>query len=123
MAKINVKLLRKVQKHILAEPKRVNMGTFIYRKKDEPDMCEKWPACGTVACIAGWAVTLSQKKEMNYNAIPERARRLLGLDWEQANYLFYDRPCMVMATPQTAAHAQQTAKLIDHFIAIKGKTA
>jgi hypothetical protein len=102
--KINVKLLRKVRRHILAEPKRVNMGRFIYRKED----------CGTVACIAGWAVTLSGE-ELPYH-ISARAEELLGLNWRQASYLFYDAPNFVKAPAQTAEHARQTAKLIDHFI-------
>ena len=112
--KINVKLLRKVRRHILAEPKRVNMGRFIYRKKDDPEMLEWWPACGTVACIAGWAVTLSGE-ELPYH-ISARAEELLGLNWRQASYLFYDAPNFVKAPAQTAEHARQTAKLIDHFL-------
>jgi hypothetical protein len=56
---MNVKLLRRIQKHILAEPKRLDMGNFIVRKSDGLGSLVRFPKCGTVGCIAGWAVTLS----------------------------------------------------------------
>jgi hypothetical protein len=31
---LNVKLLRKVKRHILEEPKRFNMDTFVIRKRE-----------------------------------------------------------------------------------------
>jgi hypothetical protein len=118
--KINVKLLRKVKRHILLEPKRLNMGCFIARKdelQDDPLMYPvKFPSCGTVGCIAGWAVALSTEKKLKYGRIEGAAKRLLGLTPRQAYYLFYDEDGIVTAAPQTVWHARQTAKLIDHFI-------
>lgn len=45
-----VRLLRRVEKRILEEPKRFDMDLW-GSKQVGPDA----PACGTVACIAGWA--------------------------------------------------------------------
>lgn len=59
-------LLRRVEKRILEEPKRLNMDHWGYRATDSyseylsnpgmlqvaPDLI---PPCGTVGCIAGWA--------------------------------------------------------------------
>jgi hypothetical protein len=124
--KINVKLLRRIQKYVLADPKRVDMNTFI-SYEGEPETYHSfrsYPDCGTVGCIAGGAVTLSQKKRVKYGSVEKKARRLLGLDSEQAKRLFYDRlydsPGMVTAKPQTKLHARQTAKLIDRFIETEG---
>lgn len=58
---MNVKLLRKVQKHILEEPRRIDMGLWGAAQSpvlgDDPRYV---PACGTAGCIAGWAIILSQ---------------------------------------------------------------
>lgn len=87
--KINVELLERVKAHILEEPRRFDMSTFVARASDPslllaPDMR---PACGTVACIAGWAVFLSSglpKKitEDLYESIESHAAGLLGLGLE-----------------------------------------
>jgi hypothetical protein len=56
---MNVKLLRKVAKHILAEPKRWG---FMWRlhTTDSP--------CGTQACIGGWTELLGEQYIRNgYN--------------------------------------------------------
>lgn len=62
---LNVALLQKVKAHILEEPNRFAMEDFwlsggcllaaIEGKEIRP---RKIPACGTVACIAGWACLL-----------------------------------------------------------------
>lgn len=54
---MNVKLLRAVKRAILEEPRRINMreGCKLVRGKNSP-------ACGTVGCIAGWAMLLDRRK-------------------------------------------------------------
>lgn len=81
--KLNVRLLRRIQKHILAEPLRIDMGEFVKTKYfDEVEQ----PPCGTTACIAGWALILSGAKPQSvYNMLPEniarRAATLLGIKY------------------------------------------
>ena len=58
MSKLNIKLLQRIKAHILEEPKRYEQAT--YGAKLLPE--EGGPACGTVACLAGWAVVLSGKR-------------------------------------------------------------
>jgi hypothetical protein len=124
---MNVKLLRRIQKHILAEPKRLDMGHFIARKSDGSGLVVRFPQCGTVACIAGWAVTLSTKEKLDYRRIEGRARQLLGITQTQAKNLFFDSNWpqqfaerLGLTEPQTKAHARITAKRIDHFLKTKG---
>jgi len=123
---MNVKLLRKVAKFILAKPKRFDMANFGYRLPKK----NGGPECGTVACIAGWAVILSQ-------GIPQRADvpmpsigRLegmvaLGISDEQAQRLFYTEPWPKQFAEydrdQTLKAARIAVKRIEHFIRTKGK--
>ena len=53
---LNKKLLRKVSKHILANPKNLDMGGFF-----DVEPVKGKNMCGTVACVAGWAVALGAK--------------------------------------------------------------
>lgn len=65
---ITVKWLRKVEKSILEEPKRLNMdtwggvyedgNTFVHLSKDNEIHIPK-PACNTIACIAGHVLMVS----------------------------------------------------------------
>jgi hypothetical protein len=52
---LNIPLLRKIQRRIKREPRQFMMSHFFL---DNP---EEIPNCGTAACIAGWAATLSRK--------------------------------------------------------------
>lgn len=65
---LNTKLLRKVKKHILEEPKRLAMihwskrglpGTQLKSEGWGEEPTRTFPPCGTVGCIAGWACMLS----------------------------------------------------------------
>ena len=80
---MNVKLLRKVAKHILAEPKRLYMSDYVKVKKEGDDIGRSYAKCGTAACVGGCACILS-RKEVDY----QEAKELLGLDMEQAVTLF-----------------------------------
>lgn len=82
--KLNIKLLRKLQKHILGEPRRFFMeGVVITGKPGRPfndafwytDVAAVAPECGTAACIHGWTALLSGKK-------PYEAKRL-SYDWSR----------------------------------------
>ena len=65
MSSVNVKLLRKVQAHIVAHPEQVNMGDY-------------WADCGAVGCIALHACRLSSDSTY-FRRLPERAEVWLGL--------------------------------------------
>jgi hypothetical protein len=53
---MNVELLRRVEAHILEEPKRLFMRKWVQFKRD-------YAECNTAACIAGWAVMLTGDKK------------------------------------------------------------
>lgn len=83
---LNVKLLRKVKRHILRKPTRLRMsllqekgtpGTSIrglMSRWGEPEFM-KIPTCGTVGCIAGWTCMLSGNGRVDL----QPAMELLGL--------------------------------------------
>lgn len=139
---LNVELFNKVKEHILEEPNRFLMGDFCLTKEilgkdhfhgeyctddyDEPKV--KFAACGTAACIAGWAVLLGdgitgkQLNDLNSNQIWERAEKLLGITPVEADGLFYEanwplpyRDRYDDATSQKEL-AEVGAERIDHFI-------
>lgn len=61
--KRNVELLQRVKAHILAEPRRYSQITFGLNDKLVPEYFKEMdepPPCGVVACLAGWAVELSE---------------------------------------------------------------
>ena len=134
---MNVRRLRRVQRHILAEPATLDMNEFLCRNLDlnmpyyhDNYAINKTPSCGTVGCIAGWTVQL-------YRGPRSRARlmtagRDLGLTKDQACRLFFFK-ChddsqhwpqqfedKYHAAKTPFARAKVTAKRIDHFIATKG---
>ncbi len=80
---MNVELMNKVREAILDNPRRVDMGDFCYSKEK----------CGTVGCIAGWAMILSGIKPSFIKAgdfSPHNVGRdLLNISDEQAHKLFY----------------------------------
>lgn len=77
---MKVRRLRRIVKHILEEPLRVNMTPLIHSRdpniksqlSDERrhlpfDHVHRWPDCGTVACIAGWEIVLYGKVDFTEN--------------------------------------------------------
>jgi hypothetical protein len=108
-----VKLLRKVQAAILAEPKKVNMNEFVNMSASniETNKYNKTPLppCGTQACIAGWACLIGDPKlnkkmksilvSIDYvgvqdagfslNEFKKKAEQLLGITEDQGSNLFY----------------------------------
>lgn len=111
--KMNVRLLRRIGRYILAEPKRVDMSIFLIHKNTSTDIVYTFPKCNTVGCIAGWACALNELYPERVSEIEARAAELLGLDAEQANRLFYSNPG---GTPQTKRYAQGVVRIIEKFI-------
>src|SRR5689334_3520416 len=89
---MNVRLLRKIQKHILAVPQRFDMTVWAsdgltpgMERIYDPwgagvEIKDTVPECGTVCCIGGWAETLTGTDD---------ADAALGLRWDQSERLFY----------------------------------
>ena len=87
-------LLDDVKACVKEEPKRLNMRIVVLAGnglKAGPDRAPRGaPACGTVGCVAGWALVLTRKTgdhEANLGITGE-AEELLGLNPEQADELF-----------------------------------
>jgi hypothetical protein len=118
---VNGKLLQRIKKHILEDPKRLDMGMFLARKEQHPG-AYKYPACGTVGCIAGWACVLSKENLTRSDEIEQRAAELLGLTPIQAARLFYSGSGMGHKA-QSRKMARSVAKIIDTFIATEGADA
>jgi hypothetical protein len=96
--KLNVKLLNRIKKHLLEEPKRYYQGWWAERVNEMNFKGEQGPpACNTQACIAGWAVLLENPKNKWSNLIKKeddtgyffnKAQKLLGLSGAEADSLF-----------------------------------
>lgn len=107
------KVFAKVVEKVLEEPKRLNMNRFLY-KPDEvrPD---RLPPCGTVACLAGWAVAVKYKLK-NYDQL--RRRELgSGLELEGADAL------AIHTYPSLFYPSQWPADMQDKLIPTKPGTA
>lgn len=59
--------LLEVKKHILEEPKRLDMSFWLLGSEDMTEVLhvdkEEMPACGIVGCIAGWLVSFDSFKK------------------------------------------------------------
>lgn len=131
---MNVEMLLKIKAHILEEPKRVNMDVFRIRKNDmecatQPnDLLEKhvdsWPACGTVGCIAAWALMLDGMEEWWRCSPADWAARLLDLTNRRLFFVEHWPTHLVLKLDRckggTRAYANVVALAIDDFIATDG---
>lgn len=94
--KLNVRLLRRIKKHILDRPTRffmesyVDQGTPGGRTCGFTDQAKRYPECGTTACIAGWANILTGAKADWEIRDAGRASDKLGLQPGQGCLLFCD---------------------------------
>jgi hypothetical protein len=128
---MNVELLQKVKAHILEKPERFVMtrwqvyglpGEEIVMCTDEMQKIRKVPECGTMACIAGWTVALTDptKDHQGVRSISEYATDLLGLN--EAPDMFWLQKwsrhfrATWKATRSPRKHAQIAARVIDQFI-------
>jgi hypothetical protein len=117
-AKTAYGLLSEIAKLALAEPKRLRMGMWLDRKAART--FADAPACGTVGCIAGWAVMLrgtrQQQREMEnsvYCVLADApATAVLGLDRGQAEELFNPN---VDGSYGTLTHARNAVRRIRRF--------
>lgn len=89
--RLNKRLLRKIRDHILEEPKRYDQGS--YGDRVEPE--EGGPECGTVACLAGWALVLSGKPlflerypDTTVSNVANKASKLCGIEREDGYGVF-----------------------------------
>lgn len=137
--KLNVELLRKIQAHITEEPRRFFMGWFVATgdpgKALSPirgfipdeilyDLPDTAPACGTAACIAGWANILSglspkqsedSRAAANFLRLPEKDEDYTYLfsadDWPEP----FAGEYAMARTPEL--RAKIACARIDHLIA------
>jgi hypothetical protein len=102
MPKKNIPLFRTVLKHVMRNPRLHDQGVWLMRD----------PECGTVGCIAGWAVELGEHTRVLWtdqdrngnadyvvvndkvnprykNSMLAAAAYELGLDSEEADRLFF----------------------------------
>lgn len=147
---MNTKLLRRIQREILKEPRRFDMRSFI-------DITAPQAPCRTAACIAGWALVITsatdapitettfprlarqvraaEEKRMRQDeeageSYEGQAKKVLGLTGPQATRLFYHgawsralyRPYVSALLGGDYAKAARIAcSRIDHFIKTKGR--
>jgi hypothetical protein len=129
------RLLRKVAQHILEEPNRYDQETFlkISHAGEEylgpSELIDKFPACGTVGCIAGWVAALTAKNPKRLKDVQRFADKTLGITSDQSQRLFASVvddddimgwPSKFSDAYRTAATQKQRAKVasrrIEHFI-------
>jgi hypothetical protein len=106
--KLNKPLIRKIIKHITEEPNRYSQEYIIRVGEPEKPInpnnynCfHTFPACGTAACLGGWACILSRKrphKEWFINQLP-LGGKALGLSDERQEILFSANPEIDWPTP------------------------
>lgn len=123
---LNVELLEQVKAHILAEPRRINMDDW-QTELDEVDKHLR-PACGTIACIAGWACVLGIGTRVRGNDIEWAAEEVLGLDDGGPLFFVDDWPsefevALRRETKGTLGYAEVVAARIDYFIKVESRYA
>lgn len=124
------RLLRRVARHILAEPCRYDQNAELSFLT--PGMPYKdghvVPACGTIGCIAGWVTALVADNPRNVDDPLDFAAHALGLDHDQKWILFdsvtatdddywpsrYAQAYVDAKTPR--GRARVAARRIEHFI-------
>lgn len=131
--KLNVKLLRKIQKHILKEPERLVMKFQLVRRQSgteiegDSDRTHRIPPCGTAACIAGWALILTNMPLEEGSAwgdyVVPKANELLGMIggvWRHSLFDLEEWPHQFFSQYDKAETAPERAKIaaerIDHLI-------
>lgn len=136
LSKDAVKLLRRVKKQILLEPRQFVMGYYFHSGTlldygegacDLPR--KKIPNCGTAACIAGWVISLDSKQKpseanQTFRSPEETAGNALGLDLFGGGRLELFRVDFWPAPYETAwfkakthrTRAQVAARRIEAFI-------
>lgn len=134
---MNVRMLRKLEKWIMAEPRRFDMRNW---SGNQRIINKNKPPCGTVGCLAGMAchmqgmnLTPGMSEVSKDEYIPGVATKILDLTAGQAERLFYIAGMHYsdIAWPASFAAAYKKAKTptakvkvavarIEHFIKTKG---
>lgn len=124
-------LLAAVCRLITAEPRRYNQGLYLTKGKpgtkvfENTDSQERYPACGTVGCVAGWVKALIEPETLTEdNNIRWTAANILGLQGMQTQELFTHQALLYLpeATnktlnkPQSAAYAKLGVLHIRRFM-------
>lgn len=107
-----IRMLKKVRRMILAEPKRMTMLHW-FHTRDDGEQGIRYPACGMVGCIGGWI------EELHRRAHPRSslsATNLLNLPDDLATELFFDHRLVYAREHQTKRYAEAVAAHIDRFI-------
>jgi hypothetical protein len=124
--KLNVRLLRRVQKAILRHADQFQMSCWKSNSLDDEDSSAAG-GCGTAACIGGWAVFLHGKYK-KVSQIPKQtsvaAHDAIGLSYNKYNespLFFVDEwPQKFISQWDAARTAKQQARVavrrIDYFI-------
>lgn len=131
---MNVKLLRKVAKHIAAEPRRYDQDKTLEFLKEEAKVAlgSMAPPCGTMGCIAGWTCVITGKTKRAKRSFGyRRAQKQLQLTKDQAHRLFAYSwadegwPKNFRMGYRLAATKEEKARIavarIEHFIKTKGQ--
>ncbi len=131
-------LLNQICTTILEEPKRYNQedwltdvfsvwkeGAYKIEYKVDESVLDDYPMCGTIGCVAGWTVSMTDSK--NTGGIGETAAKILGLTKEQADQLFSGaaiehtlerlNQSIRQVRPGTYEYAVLGANHIQHFMA------
>jgi hypothetical protein len=126
------RLLRRVAKHILAEPLRYEQNEIMSVGKPGEVFKSNhlYPACGTVACIGGWVELLTTKNpkrllRRGYFLSYKKISRLLGVAYDDVERLVsytrdggwpdqYEDAYRIAKTPR--GRARVAANRIEHFI-------
>lgn len=93
---MNIQLIRQIQRKIKEEPRCLNMVAWISQVGKGTETQALAPDCGTIACLAGWAIILSGRLSEVWDlTIIDRdsmyfklAGDLLGLTPEQSRQVF-----------------------------------
>jgi hypothetical protein len=132
---MNVKLLTKIQKHILAEPRRLDMDVVLIKGLD-PASWRDVPPCGTVGCIGGWAYILSRKRPqlkqygIDHLVLGRHELKITAIEADRLFDTVYDDSILnawpkkyieaYLKAKSPAGRARAAVRRIDHFIATKG---
>jgi hypothetical protein len=125
---MNVKLLRRVKKHILEEPRRLCMAWYVIKKSEDKKLIAGRPfaKCNTAACIAGWTLELNKIEVNPYESEHIRACKLLDISYDEGLRLFEPSSWPLKfrdgrRDDGTEETAQVAAARIEHFIKTKGR--
>ncbi len=116
-----IEIFDEIEAMILEEPKRIRMELFRFYMTDLPE--DQRPACGTVGCIAGWAVAIGLnvrgEKFEKVVEIEDMAQDFLDLNDRQTVRLFYEFPEEPWGTKEYAeavvAHMEEFRKSVPHL--------